>query len=142
MMIEDKDVSDEVAAILRDDGITVLTSSMPVRVKPPDGGRVRLTVRTRDGEQHREGSHLLSAIGRIPNTEALTPRRPAFVSTTAASSRSTSTWKLASPASTQWGTSRAARPSPTLPFRSAHARTTDPVCSRPGSPLARRAMRG
>ncbi len=73
MMIEDEDVSDEVAAILRDDGITVLTSSTPVRVKPPDGGRVRLTVRTPDGEQQREGSHLLSVIGRIPNTEALTP---------------------------------------------------------------------
>jgi pyruvate/2-oxoglutarate dehydrogenase complex dihydrolipoamide dehydrogenase (E3) component len=73
MMIEDEDVSDEVAAILRDDGITVLISSTPVRVKPPDGCRVRLTVRTPDGEQQREGSHQLSAIGRIPNTEALTP---------------------------------------------------------------------
>ena len=42
-MIEDEDVSDEVAAILRLDGITVLTSSTPVRVKPADGGRVPLT---------------------------------------------------------------------------------------------------
>ena len=73
MMIEDEDVSDEVAAILRDDGITVLTSSTPVRVEPADGGRLRLTVRTQDGERQLEGSHLLSAIGRIPNTEALTP---------------------------------------------------------------------
>jgi pyruvate/2-oxoglutarate dehydrogenase complex dihydrolipoamide dehydrogenase (E3) component len=73
MMIEDEDVSDEVAAILRDDGITVLTSSTPVRVEPADGGRLRLTVRTQDGEQELEGSHLLSAIGRIPNTEALAP---------------------------------------------------------------------
>ena len=73
MMIEDEDVSDEVAAILRDDGITVLTSSTPVRVEPADGGRLRLTVRTEDGERQLEGSHLLSAIGRIPNTEALTP---------------------------------------------------------------------
>src|SRR5216117_2869447 len=68
MMIEDEDVSDEVAAILRDDGITVLTSSTPVRVEPADGGRLRLTVRTEDGERQLEGSHLLSAIGRIPNT--------------------------------------------------------------------------
>ena len=73
MMIEDDDVSDEVAAILRDDGITVLTSSMPVRVEAADGGRLRLTVRTQDGERQFEGSHLLSAIGRIPNTDALTP---------------------------------------------------------------------
>jgi pyruvate/2-oxoglutarate dehydrogenase complex dihydrolipoamide dehydrogenase (E3) component len=72
-MIEDEDVSDEVAAILRDDGITVLTSATPARVEPAGGGRLRLTVRTEDGEQQVEGSHLLSAIGRVPNTEALTP---------------------------------------------------------------------
>ena len=69
---EDEDVSNEVAAILREDGITVLTSSAPLRVEPADGGRVRLTVRTQDGQRQLEGSHLLSAIGRIPNTEALT----------------------------------------------------------------------
>jgi len=73
MMLEDDDVSDEVAAILRDDGITVLTSATPVRVESVGGGRLRLTVRTEDGEQQIEGSHLLSAIGRIPNTDALTP---------------------------------------------------------------------
>ena len=74
LMIEDEDVSDEVAAILRDEGITVLTSSTPVRVESADGGdRPRLTIRTPDGERELEGSHLLSAIGRIPNTEALTP---------------------------------------------------------------------
>jgi pyruvate/2-oxoglutarate dehydrogenase complex dihydrolipoamide dehydrogenase (E3) component len=73
MMIEDEDVSDEVAAILRDDGLTVLTSSTPVRIEPAGGGRLRLTVRTPDGERQIEGSHLLSAIGRIPNTEALAP---------------------------------------------------------------------
>jgi pyruvate/2-oxoglutarate dehydrogenase complex dihydrolipoamide dehydrogenase (E3) component len=66
MMIEDEDVSDEVAAILRDDGIMVLTSSTPVRVEPADGGRLRLTARMEDGERQLEGSHLLSAIGRIP----------------------------------------------------------------------------
>ena len=73
LKIEDEDVSDEVAAILRDDGITVLTSSTPVRVESADGAGVRLTIRTQDGERALEGSHLLSAIGRIPNTEALTP---------------------------------------------------------------------
>jgi pyruvate/2-oxoglutarate dehydrogenase complex dihydrolipoamide dehydrogenase (E3) component len=73
LKIEDEDVSDEVATILRDDGITVLTSSTPVRVEPADGNRARLTVRTEDGERQLDGSHLLSAIGRTPNTEALTP---------------------------------------------------------------------
>ena len=73
MMSEDEDVSDEVAAIFREDGVTVLTSSTPVRVEPAGGGRLCLAVRTEDGERQLEGSHLLSAIGRIPNTDALTP---------------------------------------------------------------------
>jgi pyruvate/2-oxoglutarate dehydrogenase complex dihydrolipoamide dehydrogenase (E3) component len=71
-MNEDEDVSDEVAGILREDGITVLTSSTPVAVEPADGG-IRLTIRTADGERQLDGSHLLSAIGRIPNTEDLKP---------------------------------------------------------------------
>jgi pyruvate/2-oxoglutarate dehydrogenase complex dihydrolipoamide dehydrogenase (E3) component len=73
MMIEDDDVSDEVAAILRDDGITILTSATPTRVEPAGDGRLRLTARLQDGERQLDGSHLLSAIGRIPNTDALAP---------------------------------------------------------------------
>jgi pyruvate/2-oxoglutarate dehydrogenase complex dihydrolipoamide dehydrogenase (E3) component len=73
MMREDEDVSDEVAAIFRDDGITVLTSSTPVRVESACDVRLRLIVRTRDGERQVEGSHLLSAVGRVPNTDALMP---------------------------------------------------------------------
>lgn len=72
LMLEDEDVSAEITAMLRDDGIRVLTSSTPVRVEPTGNG-MRLTVRTGDGEQQVDGSHLLSAIGRIPNTEALNP---------------------------------------------------------------------
>lgn len=71
LMLEDDDVSDEVATILREDGISVLTSSTPVRAEPGEGGGVRLIVRTEDGEEQLEGSHLLAAIGRIPNTDAL-----------------------------------------------------------------------
>jgi pyruvate/2-oxoglutarate dehydrogenase complex dihydrolipoamide dehydrogenase (E3) component len=74
MMLEDEDVSDAVAGILRDDGITILTSTTPVRVEPAARGGLRLTVRMADGERQVEGSHLLSAIGRIPNTEALNAR--------------------------------------------------------------------
>ncbi len=73
LTVEDEDVADEVAAILRDEGITVLTSSTPARIEPADGGRLRLTVRTADGERQIDGSHLLSAIGRVPNTDALAP---------------------------------------------------------------------
>jgi pyruvate/2-oxoglutarate dehydrogenase complex dihydrolipoamide dehydrogenase (E3) component len=72
LMPEDDDVTDEIAAILREDGVTVLTSAEAVRVQPAGGG-LRLTVRTEDGERRVEGSHLLAAIGRIPNTAALAP---------------------------------------------------------------------
>ena len=42
----------------------------PAIARAYDDG-VRLTVSTEDGERQLEGSHLLSAIGRTPNTEAL-----------------------------------------------------------------------
>ncbi|MFD7796192.1 mercuric reductase [Streptomyces sp. NPDC059759] len=71
MPAEDEDVAEEVAAILREDSITVLTSATPQHVEQSEDGRVHLTVRTPQGEQQIEGSHLLAAIGRVPNTEAL-----------------------------------------------------------------------
>ncbi|MYS24152.1 MULTISPECIES: mercuric reductase [unclassified Streptomyces] len=73
LKMEDDDVSDEVTAILRDEGITILTSATPFRVEEADPGHVRLTVRTPDGEERIEGSHLLAAIGRVPNTKVLAP---------------------------------------------------------------------
>ena len=70
---EDEDVSDEVTKILREDGITVLTETRPQQVQLLNGGRIQLTVRALDAEQQLTGSHLLAAIGRVPNTESLTP---------------------------------------------------------------------
>jgi pyruvate/2-oxoglutarate dehydrogenase complex dihydrolipoamide dehydrogenase (E3) component len=64
---EDADVADAVADILREDGINVLLSADAVRVEPC----IRLVVRSADGEQTLEGSHLLVAVGRVPNTERL-----------------------------------------------------------------------
>jgi pyruvate/2-oxoglutarate dehydrogenase complex dihydrolipoamide dehydrogenase (E3) component len=67
---EDPDVADEVAKILREDGVTVLLSSEATSVERTNGG-LRLTVRTPDGERTLSGSHLLAAAGRTPNTETL-----------------------------------------------------------------------
>ena len=67
---EDPDVADEVAKILREDGITVLLSSEATRAERHSGG-LRLTVRTPDGDQTIDGSHLLAAAGRTPNTDSL-----------------------------------------------------------------------
>src|SRR5262245_50317941 len=73
LMTEDEDVSDEVTKILREDGITVLTETTPQQVQLLNGGRIELSVRALDGEQQLTGSHLLAAIGRVPNTDTLTP---------------------------------------------------------------------
>ncbi|EFH89826.1 mercuric reductase [Ktedonobacter racemifer] len=73
LMNEDEDVSKEVAKILREEGITVLTGAMPQQVESLGEGRMQLTVHTPQGEQQLIGSHLLAATGRVPNTEALTP---------------------------------------------------------------------
>ncbi|MFG2435736.1 FAD-dependent oxidoreductase [Streptomyces sp. NPDC048508] len=73
MPAEDEDISDEVAAILREDGITVVTSATPAHIEQSDDGRAQLTVNTSQGTQQLQGSHVLAAIGRIPNSERLAP---------------------------------------------------------------------
>jgi pyruvate/2-oxoglutarate dehydrogenase complex dihydrolipoamide dehydrogenase (E3) component len=66
---EDADVADAVSDILRDDGVTVLLETDTVRIE--GGSSIRLVVRSADGERVLEGSHLLVATGRVPNTESL-----------------------------------------------------------------------
>src|SRR4030095_615655 len=67
---EDSDVADEVARILTEDGITILLNSEAISASAGSHS-VNLTVRTREGETELEGSHLLVAVGRQPNTEPL-----------------------------------------------------------------------
>jgi len=68
--LEDEDVAAAVLEILREDGIEVLLDTRAVRATS-DGAGVRLTVRTPDGERDLDGSHLLRAAGRVPNTDRL-----------------------------------------------------------------------
>lgn len=68
---EDTDVAEEVAKILREDGIEVLLETTPVRIEPPSKGTISLTVQTPTGERILTGSHLLMAAGRVPNTDWL-----------------------------------------------------------------------
>ncbi|HLG74227.1 MAG TPA: mercuric reductase [Chloroflexota bacterium] len=64
---EDPDVADEVRKILVEDGIEVLLSTSMISLASSGSG-VALTV---SGGRVIEGSHLLNATGRTPNTEAL-----------------------------------------------------------------------
>jgi pyruvate/2-oxoglutarate dehydrogenase complex dihydrolipoamide dehydrogenase (E3) component len=67
---EDADVAAEVADILREDGIEVLLGSEARRVGRA-GDHVQMNVITPEGARLLEGSHLLLAVGRVPNIEAL-----------------------------------------------------------------------
>jgi pyruvate/2-oxoglutarate dehydrogenase complex dihydrolipoamide dehydrogenase (E3) component len=67
---EDADVADEVAKILREDGIDVLLESSPTHVAA-NGAGFDVTVTAPGGERVISGSHILAAAGRSPNTEIL-----------------------------------------------------------------------
>src|SRR6266446_3492272 len=67
---EDPDVADEVAKILQEDGVKVLLNSEAVHAGETDHS-VSLTVKTAGRETKLEGSHLLVAVGRRPNTDLL-----------------------------------------------------------------------
>jgi pyruvate/2-oxoglutarate dehydrogenase complex dihydrolipoamide dehydrogenase (E3) component len=69
---EDPDVADEVARILEEDGISVLLNSEAIGAKL-NNTSVSLTVKRKEKESETifEGSHLLVAVGRRPNTDRL-----------------------------------------------------------------------
>jgi pyruvate/2-oxoglutarate dehydrogenase complex dihydrolipoamide dehydrogenase (E3) component len=68
---EDPDVADEMRRILSDEGIDVLVAAEARRVQGRSGGDVSLLVRTSSGEQTIEGSDILVAAGRSPNTAGI-----------------------------------------------------------------------
>jgi pyruvate/2-oxoglutarate dehydrogenase complex dihydrolipoamide dehydrogenase (E3) component len=68
---EDPDVAEEVAKIMREDGLEVLLETKPVSVEQSSTGTISLTVQTKMGERTLKGSHLLMAAGRVPNTDWL-----------------------------------------------------------------------
>jgi pyruvate/2-oxoglutarate dehydrogenase complex dihydrolipoamide dehydrogenase (E3) component len=67
---EDSDVAHEVAALLEQDGIELLLGAKPLRVTQV-GSRIRLTAQMSAGDVIRDGSHLLVATGRTPNSDSL-----------------------------------------------------------------------
>lgn len=68
---EDPDVADAIARLLSDEGIEVLISAEVLDVEGRSGESVRLRVRTPQGERHIEGSDILVATGRTPNTSGI-----------------------------------------------------------------------
>ena len=68
---EDEDVSDEVRLILEAEGVEVLLSAEVANVEGRSAGSVRVTVRTPDGSRMIEGTDILVAAGRTPNTRGI-----------------------------------------------------------------------
>jgi pyruvate/2-oxoglutarate dehydrogenase complex dihydrolipoamide dehydrogenase (E3) component len=66
---EDADVAAEIQRILAAEGIQFLSQAEPRNVHGRSGEDVRVTIRTPPGEQHIEGSDILLAAGRVPNTQ-------------------------------------------------------------------------
>jgi pyruvate/2-oxoglutarate dehydrogenase complex dihydrolipoamide dehydrogenase (E3) component len=66
---EDKDLADSVMELLHLDGVDVRLNVEVKQVEGASGDSVRMTLATSAGTSHLEGSDILVAIGRTPNTE-------------------------------------------------------------------------
>jgi pyruvate/2-oxoglutarate dehydrogenase complex dihydrolipoamide dehydrogenase (E3) component len=68
---EDSDVAEEILRLFQEDGIEVLLHTELLEVEGRSGQGIKARVRTLQGERSLEGSDLLVAAGRIPNTQGL-----------------------------------------------------------------------
>ena len=68
---EDIDVSQEMRRILGAEDIQVLVGAELLQVQGRSGDKVTLSARTPSGDQHIDGSDILVAAGRIPNTAGI-----------------------------------------------------------------------
>ena len=71
---EDPDVADEIRRIFADEGVDILVGAEVRHVQGRSGENVSLLVRTSSGEQTIEGSDILVATGRTPNTAGIVAR--------------------------------------------------------------------
>jgi pyruvate/2-oxoglutarate dehydrogenase complex dihydrolipoamide dehydrogenase (E3) component len=68
---EDRDIAETVQQILSDEGIQFVVAAESIGVWGRSGEAVGLTVRTAQGERTIEGSDILVATGRVPNTKGI-----------------------------------------------------------------------
>src|SRR6202008_549067 len=68
---EDADASHEVGRILTGEGIQIHVPAELIKVSGQSGNAVSIALRTISGEQTIEGSHILVAAGRVPNTAGI-----------------------------------------------------------------------
>lgn len=68
---EDEDVAAEVASILEDEGVEILTNVDTQEVKTWEGGSIEIAATVNGAKRVLRGTHLLVAAGRTPNTDML-----------------------------------------------------------------------
>jgi pyruvate/2-oxoglutarate dehydrogenase complex dihydrolipoamide dehydrogenase (E3) component len=68
---EDPDIAEEMQRVLGGEGIRFLVGAEPINVRGRSGEEVSVTVRTPSGEEKIEGSDILVAAGRVPNTAGI-----------------------------------------------------------------------
>ncbi len=68
---EDADASHEIRQVLADEGVEIHVPAQLIEVSGQSGREVSLVARTSAGEQTIEGSHILVAAGRVPNTAGI-----------------------------------------------------------------------
>jgi pyruvate/2-oxoglutarate dehydrogenase complex dihydrolipoamide dehydrogenase (E3) component len=66
---EDEDVTAMLSDVFRDEGIEILTNATVTGVEGKSGDRVKLHVQRNGGKTALEGTHILVATGRTPNTQ-------------------------------------------------------------------------
>ena len=68
---EDDDVTQAMQNLFQDEGIDILLNATVKRISGQSGKRVRMVIEQRGAEKTLEGSHLLVAAGRSPNTDGI-----------------------------------------------------------------------
>ena len=112
---EDSDVTDAIGGLFADEGIEVLLSAEALQVEGRSGEGVRLRVRTPQGERLLEGSDILVATGRTPNTAGIGLDALGVGSMHEVTCRSTTAWKRPRRTSGRSASAPAARSSRTSP---------------------------
>jgi pyruvate/2-oxoglutarate dehydrogenase complex dihydrolipoamide dehydrogenase (E3) component len=116
MSREDPDVADEMQRILSDEGIQILVAAEPLNVHGQTGKEVSVTVHTTSGEQKIEGSDILVAAGRIPNTAGIGLEKAGVELMIVATFASMNGWRRLRPVSGRWGNPPVAYSSHTYPW--------------------------
>jgi pyruvate/2-oxoglutarate dehydrogenase complex dihydrolipoamide dehydrogenase (E3) component len=68
---EDEDVTDALRSLFEDEGVDVVLNARVKRISGKSGQSVKIVIEQNGAEETLEGTHLLVAAGRAPNTEGI-----------------------------------------------------------------------